>query len=105
MTLTFRHRIDLFTRVEAPDGAGGRAVTHVFAATIMAGVERLTSTLDVAGGRARRLRRIAATVRRRPGLDPGLRLVFDGVSYDVVSVETEDVEGRRRLLIAEEARP
>lgn len=104
MSLLFRHRIDLFDRVETPDGAGGRAVSHVFAATLMAGVERLTSAIDVEGGRARRLRRIAATVRRRAGLSPGLRIVFDGVAYDVVSVETDDVEGRRRLLIAEEAR-
>lgn len=97
-----RHRIKFLAPLRTPDNGGGASLAWVPGALVWASVERLTSTRDFAGDRSNRLKRIAATIRRRADIVLGQRLRFDAVDYEIVSVEDADDRGRRLTLVCEE---
>lgn len=97
-----RHKVELQTPLRVDDEAGGASLVWTPGPERWARVERLTSTIDVAGDRNRRLRRIAATVRRGDDLALGWRLLFNGEPYEVVSIESDDPAATRLTLICEE---
>lgn len=103
MIAGFRFQIELLTRTEAPDEAGGAAIAFAPVASLWAAVEQLSSIGVIAGGRARRVRRIKAMVRNRPDFEIGGRIRHDGVDYEITSIESDDERGRRVFLIGEEA--
>lgn len=98
-----RHRLQLLTLSRVDDGAGGAAVSWTPGPEIWADVQRLTSTRDFAGDKENRIRRISATLRARADIALGGQVAFDGVNYEVVSIENDDERGRRLTLICEEA--
>jgi head-tail adaptor len=98
-----RNEITLLSPSRIADSGGGAGlVWSPDGAAIWADVRLLSSTTDVAGDRARRLKRLSARVRPRDGLAPGARLRYDGVDFEIVSIEDADARGRRILLICEE---
>ena len=97
-----RNEIELLTLGETPDEAGGRARQWNVAATIWAAVDELSAVGVIIGDRGRRVRRIKALVRSRPGLSIGDRVRHAGVEFDIVSIESDDERGRRVFLICEE---
>ncbi len=98
-----RYQIDILEREEAPDGAGGAAVSWSVAKQVWAAVQLLTATPALIGERTRRLRRIKALVRTTPDYDIGGRIRIDGDDFEITSVESDDERGRRVYLICEEA--
>ncbi len=97
-----RHKIELLTELRVVDDAGGAMVTWLPGQELWARVERLTSTRDFAGDRSNRLMRIAASIRYRTDVGLGQQLKFDNDNFEVVSIESEDEQGRRITLICEE---
>lgn len=73
--------------------------------TLWAEVRRLPSARDGAGDRARRLQRLAVVIRQGEGAALNARLRFQGVDYEIVSMETNEVQRSRVTLICEEALP
>lgn len=102
MIAGFRFQIELLARGEAPDGAGGAAVSWRSAASIWAAVEHLSAVGAVIGDRGRRIRRIKALVRSRSDFVIGARVRFEAVDYEIASIESDDERGRRVFLICEE---
>ena len=103
---SLRHRIELLVRSRLADEAGGGAVIFTPVETVWAGLERLPSARDPGGDRDRRLRRLSATIRMRSDVAPGGRIRFEGVPYDIVSVEPAPARAgpeRYVALICEEA--
>ncbi|MBI1391779.1 MAG: hypothetical protein GC152_03455 [Alphaproteobacteria bacterium] len=100
-----RNRIELLAASRTVDAGGGAAVGYGVAASMWARVERLPSTTGLAGDRNVRLRRAAASIRRRADLAPGDRFRFDGVDYEIMSIEDDAADRHRVLLIGEEAAP
>ncbi len=98
-----RHKIELLTLSRVDDDGGGAAIVWLPGPELWARVERLTSTRDITGDRTHRLKRIAATIRYRTDIVLGQQLRFEGVAYEVVSIESEDGRDRRLTLICEEA--
>lgn len=98
-----RHRLELLAPLREEDGAGGATLSWSSVETVWAGLERLASTRDFTGDRARRLRRVSATIRWRSDVAPGGRVRFEGRDYDIVSVEAGDGPERFLTLICEEA--
>ena len=85
----------------AADQGGGGVVSRVPGPAVWAEVERLSATRDFSGDRVSKLRRIAAVIRARRDVDPGMGLRLDGTDYEIVSIE-DDGEGKRQTLICEE---
>lgn len=100
-----RHRIEILAPTRLPDDAGGAGLAWSVFETMWAGLRRLSSARDVAGGGDRRLRRVAATVRFRPWIRAGLRLRFDDADFEIVSVESDDARERALTLVCEERAP
>lgn len=101
----FRTRIEILAPSRIDDGAGGAGLVYTPLESIWAGVERLSSAPDVTGEAGRRLRRIAASVRARKTLAIGQRVIADGGTYEIVSIESADDRERGLILICEEALP
>jgi head-tail adaptor len=102
MIASLRYQIELFTLSREPDEAGGARLVENAATAIWAAVERLPAAASSTAGEPVRLKRVKALIRARAGADIGARFRFDGVTYEVVSVETDDDRGRRVFLIGEE---
>lgn len=98
-----RNRIELLTYSRVDDNAGGGAVIWLPGPEIWAEVTRLTAARDIAGDKARRLKRIAATIRRRGDIVLGQQVKFGNDNYEVVSIESDSSRQRRLTLICEEA--
>lgn len=97
-----RNRIELLTATRIADGGGGAAIVWLPGPELWAAVERLASTQSLEGGRRRRLKRIAATIRERNDIPLGARISFEGETWEVVSLEEARLDGRRLTLICEE---
>lgn len=97
---SMNRKIEFLTPSRSDDEGGGASLSWLPGPELWAKIERLTSTRDVTGDRNNRLRRIAATVRFRADIPLGQRVRFDGVEFEVVSIESED--DRRLTLICEE---
>lgn len=97
-----RHRIEMLTPSRIDDEAGGAAIVWLPGPELWARVERLTSTRDFAGDRNTRLRRLSATIRFRNDIALGQQVRFEHDNYEVVSIESDDDQGRRLTLICEE---
>ena len=97
-----RHQVELLQGTRTQDGGGGAALVWTVSATLWADVERLSSTPDFAGDRNVRLARREAVVRRRSDLAIGGRLRFQGVDYQITSIEDADTRGTKIALICEE---
>lgn len=104
MIAGFRYQIELLARNAVADEAGGFSVAYAPVTAIWAGVDELPAVSVGDGGRTRKARRIKALIRSRNDTPIGARIRFDGVDYDVVSIESDDERGRRVFLICEEAR-
>ena len=102
MIAGFRFQIELLARGEAPDGAGGAAVSWQPAASIWAAVEHLSAVGAVIGDRGRRIRRIKVLVRSRSDFVIGARIRYEAVDYEIASIDSDDERGRRVFLICEE---
>ena len=97
-----RHKLELLSFTRVADDAGGAEIAWLPGPEIWAKVERLTSTRDIVGDRARRLKRIAASIRYRSDILLGQQVRFDGEAYEVVSIESGDDKDRQLTLICEE---
>lgn len=102
MIALLRARIALLSRSDAPDEAGGAAVSFAPGAEIWAGVERLAAALAPADPRVRRLRRIRALIRSRSDVAIGGRVRFEDADYAILSIEKDGEKGRRLFLTCEE---
>jgi head-tail adaptor len=100
----YRHLVELFEASRVDDEAGGARIDWTPVEAAWAAVELLPTDGVVVAEYGAPLRRIAATMRWRPGLRVGDRLRFDGGDYDIVSIEAGSAARRMRLL-CEEARP
>lgn len=96
----FRHRVTLMARSETPDGAGGVLTAFTASPPQWARVELAPTLVNPDGGR--RIRRLRVRLRTENPAPIGGRLLFDGALYDIVSIETDDARGRRRVLACEE---
>lgn len=96
-----RHKATLLIAQRAADDGGGGGVTRAPGPVLWAEIERLGATRDFSGDRVNKLRRIAAVIRARRDVDPGMGLRLDGIDYEIVSIE-DDGEGKRQTLICEE---
>lgn len=103
MISLLRKRIEILAPARDADEAGGAGVAWTSVETMWAGLERLSAVRDVAGDRARHLRRIAATIRHR-AVTLGHRVRHDNVEYDIVSIETSGDRDKTLTLFCEEAR-
>jgi len=92
----------MLTLTRIDDDGGGAGIVWLPGPEIWARVEKLSSTQDFAGDRSNRLKRIAATIRYRTDIILGQQLRFDNDTYEVVSVEDDEI-GRRLTLVCEEA--
>lgn len=99
----FRYQIELLARSAAPDEAGGVAALYAPTISVWAAVDLLPTIGVVSGDRGRRVRRVKAMVRNRSDFEIGGRIRFDGVDYEITSIESDDERGRRVFLIGEEA--
>jgi len=97
-----RHKITLLTSERISDGGGGADFTWSPAASLWARVVKLSSTQDFIGDSQRRLKRLAATIRKRDDIDTGMRVFFEGNFFEITSIETDDERERRVTLICEE---
>lgn len=97
-----KHKIELLTLTRINDDAGGATLQWLPGPEVWARVEQLTSTRDFAGDRNNRLKRIAAQLRARSDISLGQQLIFANDNYEVVSIESDDEQGRRMVLICEE---
>lgn len=97
-----RHKIVLLDVSRTDDEAGGASLFWAPGAEVWAAVERLASTRDFAGDRENRLKRIAVTIRYSAAMSLGQRLTFEGVTYETVSIESDDGRDKRLTLICEE---
>ncbi|MEO0400303.1 MAG: phage head closure protein [Pseudomonadota bacterium] len=93
--------VTLLTLSSVADGGGGALANWTAGAVVWADIEELSSATDIAGDRSVRLRRIAATIRQRAGLILGGRVRFDGVDFDVTSIEDADDDTRVTLVCEE----
>jgi len=101
---SLRHQIELYAPSRLADGAGGASLEWTLVETVWAGLERLASTRDFAGDRNNRLRRLAATIRKRTDVDLGARVRFEETLYEIVSVEAGAGDEKTMTLICEEAK-
>lgn len=99
---SFRNRITLLTESRIDDDAGGGDIVWLSGPEIWAEVTLLSSARDVLGERARRLKRIAATIRHRDDVELDNQIRFDNDNYEIVSIENDDEKARRLTLICEE---
>jgi len=98
-----RHLIEIDEPARISDEGGGAATAWNFVETLWCAIERLPSFRDGVGERANHYRRIAATIRWRPGVKLGDRIRFNGEKYLIVSIEAAR-DPRRMTLIGEEVR-
>ncbi len=102
MSGVFRYRATLLNASVSADGGGGTNLAWTPVTDFWAAAEYLSSVPDFLGDRRRRLKRVALTIRKRLDVSLGGRLLFDGATFDIVSIESDDVQGRRLILICEE---
>ncbi len=105
MTGALSNLIELLGESHAPDGAGGSTRSFAPGRTLWAEVRRLPSARDGTGDRARRLQRLAVVIRRGEDAQLNGRLRFQGVDFEIVSIESEEERKSRLTLICEEALP
>ena len=96
-----RHKITVLTPSRIADSGGGAGLIWSPGASLWARVIRLSTIQDFVGDRRRRLKRIAATIRLRDDIEPGMRVLYESDLYEITSVESGDDRERRLTLICE----
>lgn len=91
-----RHRVDLLEPVESDDGAGGRTVNWSTRDTVWAQVVSLKGKVKQWAEAKTAESPYRVTMRYRADVTSDMRIGFDGVELDIVSVA--DPDGRRRWL-------
>lgn len=102
MSGAFRHQVTLLSGAVIDDDGGGVTLVWTPITEFWANAEYLSSVADFLGDKRRRLKRVALTIRKRLDVVLGGRLIFDGATFEVVSIESDDEQGRRLILICEE---
>jgi len=98
-----RHRVTLQQAVEQDDGYGGRTVTWQDVATVWAAVEPLRGDERYRAQQVRAQLSHRVTIRYRPGVRPGMRVVYGGRLLAITAViDPEERHERLELLCEEE---
>jgi SPP1 family predicted phage head-tail adaptor len=91
--------------VETPDGSGGFAVTWADVAVVWAAVEAVSPRTESFGARQIDEASHRVTIRFRPDVKPGQRLVRTGIPYRIHLVADVDGTGRYLSCFVTEERP
>lgn len=99
-----RHRMMLERPTEAPDGQGGKIAGFEPVAQIWVALSVIDGQTIEEAGRTVALTRYRLTIRHRPDIRPGWRLVSAAHSLLVASLVDPDASARWLVIEAEERR-
>lgn len=94
---TLRHRITLQQRSATPDALGQESQTWSEVATVAANAEPLSGREFFAAGQTHAAAEVRFTIRRRTGVTPAMRVLWNGVPHDIVAPPI-DLQGRGEYL-------
>ena len=98
-------RITLLTRQRTPDGGGGAAISWTQGDTLPAQVESQSSGRNTTGERDIGLFRLRITMRHRADIGHDTRLVHDGRTFRITSIQRTRERSEWLQLDCEEVRP
>lgn len=99
-----RHRVTIESAAGSPDGAGGEAVTWDSLATLWARVAPATGDERIAGGHVGGVVTHTITMRFRPDVAGGMRIVYRGRVFRVLVAFDPDEMQRYTTAKVEERR-
>lgn len=92
-----RHRVVIEAPAASPDGAGGEIVTWQVVATTWAQIEPRAAGEEVRADRATGVVTHAVTLRFREDITGGMRVLYRGRRYRVLTAH--DPDARRRYVV------
>lgn len=91
-----RHRVVIEAPVATPDGAGGETLTWQIVATAWAQIEPTAAREEIRADRATGVVTHAVTLRYREDIAGGMRVLYRGRRYRVLTAH--DPDARRRYI-------
>lgn len=93
--MTLNHRVDIEQRSSGEDELGQPTETWTLVASVWANVKHLSGVSTIKAGADVSVVQASIRIRRRTGLDAGMRVTHSGQAYDVQAVLPD---GRRQYV-------
>ncbi len=97
-----RHKIDIQSRVDVPDGVGGFTTAWTTSTSPWAKIETKSGREIMFAGKVKHRVTHAITIRARTGIVSSMRVVFDGRVFHIHGVRELEFKNRWMVLDCEE---